>query len=70
MTTYNLICLMAVLDDHREGFENAHPDYVAEKFSYFGNAEPQEAYSMLDHRNQSRVDMWCANWNLKNKGKQ
>ena len=64
MKPFNAVCFCVLMDHHRRGIEEAHPNYISEKLEMFNRMDEIGALSLLDAPNQSRVREWCANWKV------
>ncbi len=65
MKIFNAICFCIIMDHHKSGVEEAHPDYIEEKLNMFERSSEYEAFNMLDAPNQQRAIRWCRNWDIK-----
>ena len=63
MNAFNAIAFAILMDHHREGLENAHPNYVTEKLAEFQLDSDTHSVALLDARNQERLRDWCKRWN-------
>ena len=66
MNFFTIICFLALIDDHGEGWEKTHPSYIFEKAGYLESDPSEErAYAALDRRNQLRVKQYFESNDLK-----
>ena len=65
MTVFNAVCFAVLMDHHKQGVEEAHPEYIKEKLEIFEVCEAYSAFSLLDIRNKFRVAQWAKKWNVK-----
>lgn len=65
MKLINAVCFSILMDQHREGVEEAHPEYIKEKLQVFENCSEFGAISLLDIRNKNRLYSWANRWNIK-----
>lgn len=64
MKPFNLVCFCVLMDHHHSGVEQAHPNYIADKFDLFSKIDETQAIAMLDAGNKARVLTWCENWKV------
>lgn len=62
MTPFAAVCFCVLMDHHKSGVEEAHPDYIAEKLSVMQNTSDEDCFALLDSRNQDRVRQWAYQW--------
>lgn len=62
MTTFSMICYLALVDCHGVGWLQSSPDYLEKKQYVFGRDEA--AYAALDRSNQQRILAYCKKWNV------
>lgn len=61
MTPFSIVCFLALVDHHGEGWGHTHPSYLAEKFGF---KTDEDAYGVLDRINQERVLRYCEKWRM------
>ena len=64
MKVFNAVCFAVLMDHHKQGVEEAHPEYIKQKLEVFENCSEYGALTLLDASNKVRVIKWCINWNI------
>lgn len=59
-----IVALFMLLDHHKMGIEEAHPQYIRDKMEEFEGITFAEAWGKLDWKNHERLLGWMAKWNV------
>lgn len=63
MKTFQIICFLALMDHHGEGWHHASPHYLEEK-KHLLEVSEEVAFAQLDQTNQQRVIHYCRIWRV------